>query len=462
MTCKSTPKLDTNGELLDPYCFADFNANGTSDLCASEVTFYNAQNVAIPVCVAEDGRVLEGRTASTRARGTMKSYDSDGDLVPDSAWVLFGEERMKAIGTEDDTLEPEDIGKNMWYHTFEFDKPELVQQGLMLNSPAINPDTGAFFEILEDVWGYEFYDTEIARRFNLFVNSPAAAMASTSRTMGVLIYKEGIIRQGGPADIFTRRIVLPDDFDPAVDNPFAYENVECMAYDDAGVATDVALLYPDGVNPNYVRGLCPVQGMNVSGTSIVECDDGSSGLSCAEQFPFDATYEDWDSLIEDTQLPKVLKWVQAPDNLNDPSWANPYDVSKGHREFIDGDFVMMMYASAPNWKAGTVGNEAYNLYIRRSFDGGQTWTTLPADYTHWSDLNPDATVVADGTTTCEDYGGYSQDDYEECTSYGPGDFEQAATSPALPAPRSPYSTRATRLPAVCSRTATRTCSAIPS
>ncbi len=49
-------------------------------------------------------------------------------------------------------------------------------------------------------------------------------------------------------------------FDPAVDNPFAYENVECVSLDDAGVATAVDRLYPDGVNPNYVLGLCPVDG----------------------------------------------------------------------------------------------------------------------------------------------------------------------------------------------------------
>ena len=54
--------------------------------------------------------------------------------------------------------------------------------------------------------------------------------------MGLLIYKEGILFQGGPADIFIRRLVLPDDFDPAVDNPFAYENVQCVEYDDDGNA----------------------------------------------------------------------------------------------------------------------------------------------------------------------------------------------------------------------------------
>ena len=63
--------------------------------------------------------------------------------------------------------------------------------------------------------------------------------------------------------------------------------------------------------------------------------------------------------------------------LDDQSWENPYDVAKGHRGFIDGDFIMMMYAWSPNWQANSVGNDHYNLYARRSFDGGETWTTMP-------------------------------------------------------------------------------------
>jgi hypothetical protein len=425
--CKMPQKADTNGDLLNPYCYADFDGNGAADLCASTVSWTNPGGTTLEVCVTEDGRHMTGRTASTRVRWAMKSYDSDGDGAPDSAWVAMGGEKMKALGTE---LDPDgtsvfDIGKNMWYYTFEFDKPALVTQGLMLNSPALSPETGEPFEILVDEWENEIYDTEIARRVNLMVNSPAAAMASESKTMGILIYKQGILFQGGPADIFTRRIVLPEDFDPAVDNPFAYENVECVSLDDAGVATAVDRLYPDGVNPNYVLGLCPVDGMNVSGTTLVRCDDGTSELTCAEQFPYDSTYEEWFAEDSQVQIPKVLEWSQAEINLNDPSWENPYDVSKGHRGFIDGDFVMMMYATAANWKANTTGNEAYQLYIRRSFDGGQTWTTLPADYTHWSALNPDATITADGSTSCEWYGGYGEDDYSVCTTYGAGEFEPA-------------------------------------
>ena len=125
-------------------------------------------------------------------------------------------------------------------------------------------------------------------------------------------------------------------------------------------------------------------------------------MPARDQFPYNSTYEEWFAEDSQIQIPKVLEWVADRGQLQRPSWVNPYDVSKGHRGFIDGDFVMMMYATAPNWKANTIGNEAYNLYIRRSFDGGQTWTTLPADYTHWDGKTlGDMGVTADGTTTCE-------------------------------------------------------------
>ena len=65
-------------------------------------------------------------------------------------------------------------------------------------------------------------------------------------------------------------------------------------------------------------------------------------------------------------------------DLDDQSWENPFDVAKGHRGYLDGDIVMMMYAWSPNWNSNSVGNDHYNLYVRRSFDGGVTWTTTPA------------------------------------------------------------------------------------
>ena len=38
----------------------------------------------------------------------------------------------------------------------------------------------------------------------------------------------------------------------------------------------------------------------------------------------------------------------------------------------------MGYSYTPNWAASRNGNDTYDFYIRRSFDGGQTWTRLKA------------------------------------------------------------------------------------
>jgi hypothetical protein len=86
-------------------------------------------------------------------------------------------------------------------------------------------------------------------------------------------------------------------------------------------------------------------------------------------------------------------------NLQDQSWYNPLDVSKGHRGFIDGDFVQFLYGWSPNWRLNAKGNDRYQLYIRRSFDGGETWTTTPSSFTASDGLS----YTGDGTVTCEIY-----------------------------------------------------------
>ena len=45
--------------------------------------------------------------------------------------------------------------------------------------------------------------------------------------------------------------------------------------------------------------------------------------------------------------------------------------------FVRGDLLVVAYAHSPNWAAARNGNDRYNFYVRRSFDGGQTWTTNP-------------------------------------------------------------------------------------
>ncbi len=411
--------VDTDGSLILPDDLDTIVQSADSTLCTEVVQWTNPGGSTLNLCIAKDGRVMQGRVGASRPRVNVQPYDDDGDGVYDSAWVILGAEESKALGEgapdnpgggQPDEEEPEDIGKNMWYYTFDMLNPAVVQQGGMLNWPAKDPETGEIFEMLEDDFENEFYETEIARRFSHF--SQPIHQIGDSGVGAVLIVKQGILNQGGPADIFLRLLKVPDDVwvDCPVDspydrclppgyNPYAYENMVC---EDAEGNSQWA--YTDGSNPRYVQGLCLSTGINVSGVNIDACDNGSSGETCAAAFP-------WDGGV--SPFPKVTEWSQTVDTLDDESWENPYDVAKGHRGFIDGDFIMMMYAWSPNWKANSVGNDHYNLYARRSFDGGLTWTTTPAD------------LGGDGTETCENYKQADGSINTICTTYGAGEFEQA-------------------------------------
>lgn len=437
--CKAV--AGTNGAPEDPFCWIDFDSiddwdhsniganlegltgpEADADFCATSEPWTNPGGTTLDICVTEGGRWMIGRVASTRVRMIIKPYtppgapDHDGDGVPDaSAWLSLGAEETKALGItveEDATYDPIDIGKDMFYYSFDYAKPYnlhvntaldteddsayIVQQGGMLNQPAkcspyfittdqTHPDIvcneSEFFDVqIDPITGYDYYLTEISRRFAMTLNNiPNITNEEINKSglAGMLIYKQGIIWQGGPADIMLRRVVVPDDFDATVDNPFAFENMECDEW-----------LYTDGENPNYLKGLCMSPAINISGSTIVTCTTGSGNDDCAADFPVadDGTIPD-DVSFE--QFPKVLEWRQCDgvasisgcegdNDLDDQSWENPFDVAKGHRGFLYGDMVMMMYAWSPNWQSNAVGNDHYNLYQRRSFDGGLTWTTTPA------------------------------------------------------------------------------------
>lgn len=433
--------VDTNGNLLnaagDILTSSDLPIAQSTDstYCTETIAWETSGGATLQVCVAKDGRVMQGRVGASRPRVNVQPYDSDGDGLYDSSWVILGAEESKALGEgsseetgggQPEEEDPIDIGKNMWYYSFDMLKPDVVQQGGMLNWPArctphdeelgkcTEGDILSFQDPLYDdpessdplVPGNILYETEISRRFS-HMSQPIHQIGPAGIS-SVLIVKQGILNQGGPADIFLRMTKVPDTawvdcpasspYDkclPGDYNPYAYENMVCDEW-----------AYQDGSNPRYLEGLCLTTGINVSGGSIVACDgvadvDGA----CADNFP-------WDGAASENSYPKVTQWVQTKENLDDESWENPYDVSKGHRGFIDGDFIMMMYAWSPNWKANSVGNDHYNLYARRSFDGGLTWTTTPA------------ALGGDGTETCENYGA-GKDYITECTTYGAGEFEQA-------------------------------------
>jgi len=111
-------------------------------------------------------------------------------------------------------------------------------------------------------------------------------------------------------------------------------------------------------------------------------------------------------------------------NLDDQSWYNPLEVAKANRGFLDGNHIMMIYAWSPNFKLNSVGHDRYELYTRRSFDGGITWTTTPGSFS----ASNDESYSGQGTVTCETWrdGDTSQDDNHVCTDYAAGDCRAVA------------------------------------
>ncbi len=438
----------------------DQDDSGTCDLCASTVKVTvevpditnnpptSTTPMDLQMCVAEDGRLMRGNTGATRNRVNLRGYDTDGDGVFDEAWVVMAYEESKGLGEELDydpgeLIEKVDMGKNIWYHSFDMRTPELVSQGLMLNQPAVYPDgtpiiqtenrlveypesavsadgnitydyrfmhiepDPIYEEQPEPVMDTTLLQCEIARRFSLI--SQPAKDAGPSGTVALGMWKQGIIRQGGPADVYGRRFVIPEVFDAAVDNPFGYDCMECATK-----------LFTEGLNPRYVKGLCisPPEALS-AGMPFDVPDIGGEASSIGSDidaliaaFPFNEAFDDIDmALLPEgvDQMPKVYEWQQlganygavitdtALTNLDDQSWENPYDVAKGHRGYMSGDFIMLLYAWSPNWLANTWGHDNYNLYVRRSFDGGDTWTTLPEGWTDTQALPDGVEVVADGT-----------------------------------------------------------------
>ncbi|MCU7830607.1 MAG: hypothetical protein KZQ85_16230 [Candidatus Thiodiazotropha sp. (ex Myrtea sp. 'scaly one' KF741663)] len=457
------------------YCnYVVAEAYGLKDFCETTVDVETSKGKINTLCVTEDGLPLVANTASTRPRLGLKGFDSSDNGIDaiDDAWVVFAAEESKGLGafffyaddgapcTEGDPARGEgneaylceeaDIGKNQWYYSFNMGDPDtsenlatyaedslvanVVSQGNLLNQPETDWRDGTFYPVLntEDMWdfgtlNFDMYNTEIARRASLLMQGIGKAQASGNKLLVMSTWKQGAMNQGGPADMMLRRIVMPDIYDPSLDNPYAFSNMACDNW-----------LVDAGVNPYYPGGICEDPATNLSAVVSDSCIDSTTGGAVDCPAVLDGI-GDTNPILQGNDVEpnttKVLTWHQCPSdgsaqdtsevggvlvscengdsNLADQSWYNPLDVSKGHRGFIDGDFVMILYAWSPNWRLNAKGSDRYELYVRRSFDGGNSWTTTPA------------ALAGDGTVSCETY----RDDATEAS----GDLEEPHVCYEFPA-----------------------------
>ncbi|NNF88067.1 MAG: hypothetical protein HKM97_06050, partial [Acidimicrobiia bacterium] len=441
--------------------------------------FTNVAGADKLVCVASDGRLLDGDVFASRPMLQLQPYTKpDGTK---SAWALLAYEESKGLGhslaaeahletdnpvgdilgdnTDDKGQEKpikQDIGKNMMYHSFDFTQPDLVAPGHIVNLPALcgglyptycddrtttevetdddNPtctcEAGQPVPLYFDYWQeatatdpgewmpdatkFLQYRYEIARRARFLMQSPGKA--GDSKTLGAIIFKQGQEGQGRPADAFIRRFVKSGS-----GNPYKFENMQCTTYLDETFTLPAC---PNGAGDkdSAVGYNCNVwgeasgdrlcggvfYGFDAAGDVVTDPADANADFPRRDQVnltsanvdlavgvgPEDDTPDDPTDDVYNRN--KVLLWSQTESNLGDESYGlvhadgtacdvlggevcpGMYSNVRSHRGFIRGDFFVVAYALSPNWAAGRNGNDRYNFYVRRSFDGGQTWTTDPA------------------------------------------------------------------------------------
>jgi len=350
--------------------------------------FTNQQGELKCVVVTADGRALDGNTGAARSNIFLQTYTRpDGTK---SAWVIMAYEETKGVGLgppeETGTGEEDgsgydpyetfpDEGKNAIYHSFDFQNPDLVSAGTILNLPETDDDgnsvyvvevpylgsnlneAGEYVPIPNPVAGENILDWkgdlilayENARRPRFILQSKAAAFGGTkpdgsfmepdnSGTVLIVLYKEGEQGAGRPSDIMARRCVVKNTNGTIRGgNPWDPANFIPHSPDDPRVVVqNVSTVTP------LETWINPVSDENAKGDGV-----------------------------------KVCSWQQPESNLLLKSGVNPYEDARGHRGQIRGDFVIMGYAHTPNWAASRKAHDKYDFYLRRSFDGAQTWTTDP-------------------------------------------------------------------------------------
>ena len=401
----------------------DSDASGTHaygyeipGLCDDFYTYTNYSDAEKSVCITEDGRLLDGNTGAARANLFLQTYTNNNGTPTDtsddfkSAFAIMAYEESKGAGVgppERDTEDPAghfgdaplpEAGKIAIYHSFDFQNPDLVSAGTIINLPEMDADGNIMYlrDVSLDAEGELVYGAlrldylgqpqlayENARRPRFIIQGKAGA--GDSKTVLLILYKEGPEGMGRPSDIMLRRVVAS-----APGNPYATTNIACNEWEETLNGLTVCV---DGA-----------QNMSsVTPTVTVE----STGEPTSED-PYGAI--------------KVVEWEQTVDNLSDPSWLNPLDDARAHRGGIRGDFIVMGYSYTPNWAASRNGNDKYDFLVRRSFDGGLTWTTDPA---------------GSGVEHCKTWtypvdGENPGEKIEECTFYPAGTFEEARNLSQLP------------------------------
>lgn len=291
------------GYKLPGLLWTDNNSDGLPE-ADDYIRFYetvNKQGVTKYVAITVDGRLMDGDTGAAR-----------GNLMLLGKYAVLGYEETKGAGAgppehdEEGGNKPEDgtgsgsdayvseLGKNVVYHFFDYDKPVKVAGGEILNPQEVDADGNPVY--LENEDGTPIVDYlgnpvpayENARRPRFLIQGKDNALNSEYKTSMVALYKMGEEGKGRPSDIIMNRWVI-DDYDSAIHpNP----------YDTHSLERDTAGLFA---------------WQNISSVTVEEVEEYTNDSE-------EARY-------------KLLKWSQHETNLNDSTYAGEDD--KHYEETYD-------------------------------------------------------------------------------------------------------------------------------
>ncbi|GIQ80506.1 hypothetical protein KIPB_001314 [Kipferlia bialata] len=283
-----------------------------------------------------------------------------------------------------------------------------------------------------DCWGRKMLATENARRPRFVAQDPAD-IGDKGLAM-VILWKQGPEGDGGPSDQFMRRFVATKRFEDELDgpvgqidpseNPYAFENCVCaFRVTPEGWDSEVCIT-PVVETEEQQSALEPHQLslMNTSGHTAVV-------TAAAAQKADDPSEVSKDDEKEGAGEVQVYLWHQTKANLYNSSTVNNLDVARASRGSLIGDRLIIAFTYAPNHAAQTHGNDVYDFKIRRSFDGGETFTTDPNGtvntvhydyYKSWEGEIADAdTVLSEAYETVPEIPNLVK------SVYAPGDWEPA-------------------------------------
>jgi hypothetical protein len=437
---KFVPFLEEDDEKgTHNYGYADLPDYYSGPVLCDQLYFkVNHQEADKYVAVTGDGRILDGNTGASRPNIMMQAYvtkDSSGE-VQKNAWVVVCYEETKGAGSGPDDVssasvdgvtgatvdneiaDPDgeevepvgeeadpvdewdesgvnpviaegsgvgeqkgkdayvpDNGKLVIYHTFDMEKPDLVSAGEIMNPqvlidsqedydhyaredgslPGLIPSKGNLEskkgnvhrgllylvdeagELLRDFNNDPIPAYENARRPRLLIQGANGALGKSSTsapakwdvgTPLVMVYKMGEDGKGRPSDVMMRRWEIPSTIKGS-QNPYSTKYLS-----------------------ETILNITATRPTELAVNTTSSGDGNGDGI-------------------------KVMRWEQPEEALGDATYANPHEDARAHRGILRGKNLAIAFDWTPNWAAHRNGNDIYNLYLRRSFDGGKTFTTNP-------------------------------------------------------------------------------------